>query len=185
MNSDKIRKFESTNRLTELNPVETLIKAGFKDYMVLCDIGAGTGIFSFPAAAISNNYIYALEVSDDMIEILESRIKDKNVTNLAVKKVQSKKLPLKDNSCDMVIMVTVLHEIKEQVGIVIEINRILKDSGRVIIIEFHKKDTLMGPPIGHRISEKHTESLFVNNGFKTYDKIVLGDNFYCVIFEKE
>lgn len=62
MNDKIISKFENQMRIEELNPRNTLIKAGFKDSMVLCDIGAGTGIFAFPASRISSNDIYALEI---------------------------------------------------------------------------------------------------------------------------
>ncbi len=77
MDSKKIKKFESKERLDELKPRETLKRAGFKDDMVLCDIGAGTGVFALPASKISREKIYALEKSDEMIKILKTKIKDK------------------------------------------------------------------------------------------------------------
>jgi len=183
MNDNKIKKYENEKRLLELNPTNTLIKAGFKEDMILCDIGAGTGIFSFPAAEISCNDIYALEISDDMIEILKNRIAESNTSNLKVKKVDSNILPLDDSSCDMAIMVTVLHEIENKEFMINEIKRILKDKGRVMIIEFHKRKTPMGPPVDHRISEEDSEALCNKNGLKTIDKFSLGDNFYSVVFE--
>ena len=183
MNDSKINKFENPIRIAELNPKNTLIKTGFKENMVLCDIGAGTGIFSFTAAKISSNDIYALEISDSMIELLKNRMDEQNTKNLIIKKVDSVQLPLGSNSCDMAIMVTVLHEIEDKEYMLNEIKRVLKRKGRLMIIEFHKRKTPMGPPIDHRLSENYVEEICNNNELKTIEKFSLGENFYCAVFE--
>jgi len=181
--NDRINKFENPVRITELNPKNTLMKAGFKDTMVLCDIGAGSGIFSFPAAQISSSDIFALEISDDMIEVLENKKSENNTQNIIIRKVESEDLPLDDDICDMAIMVTVLHEIEDKSSMIKEIKRVLKENGKLVVIEFHKDKTPMGPPIDHRISQELVLELCNDNGFKTTEKYRLGDNFYCLVFE--
>ena len=47
MNDNRIKKFENPERIAELNPRQTLQAVGFKRGMTLCDIGAGTGLFTF------------------------------------------------------------------------------------------------------------------------------------------
>ena len=183
MNDNKIIKFENEIRLAELDPKNFLVKAGFEEDMTLCDIGAGTGVFTFPATEISNNYIYALDISDNMIEILSERMVERNIKNLKILKVDSPILPLGNNICDMVIMVTVLHEIENREVMMEEIKRILKQNGKLVIIEFHKRKTPMGPPVDHRISEEYVEELGNSKGLRTIRKLSLGDNFYCVIFD--
>lgn len=183
MNDSRIDKFENPIRIAELDPKNTLIKAGFKENMILCDIGAGTGIFSFPATQISSNYIYALEISNNMIELLKNRMIERKTANLKIKKVESNILPLDNNSSDMAIMVTVLHEIENKEFMLNEIKRILKEKGKLMIIEFHKRKTPMGPPIDHRISEEYAEEICNSTSLKTIDKFTLGDNFYCLVFE--
>ncbi|GAB6156638.1 class I SAM-dependent methyltransferase [Desulfosporosinus burensis] len=181
--NDKIIKFENHIRVAELNPKNSLIKAGFKENMILCDIGAGTGVFTFPATEISKNDIYALEISDSMIELLKSRVAERNIKNLKIKKVESTILPLDNHSCDMAIMITVLHEIENKEFMLNEIKRVLKPKGKLMIIEFHKKKTPMGPPVDHRISEEYVEEIGNSKGLITFNKFSLGENFYSVIFE--
>ncbi len=181
--NSKVAKFESPQRLEELDPRNTLIKAGFQENMVLCDIGAGSGIFSFPAAQISSNDIYALEISDPMIELLKSRMTENKIQNLKIRKVDSDLLPLENDICDMALMVTVFHEIENKESMLGEIKRILKEKGRFMIIEFHKRETPMGPPVDHRISEEDVEKICNHNNFITIEKFPMGDNFYGIIFE--
>lgn len=182
-NDSKVTKFENPKRLEELDPRNTLIKAGFQETMVLCDIGAGSGIFSLPAAQISSNDIYALEISDPMIELLKSRIKESKIQNLKIRKVDSDRLPLENDLCDMALMVTVFHEIEGKDSMLGEIKRILKKKGRLMIIEFHKRETPMGPPVDHRISEEDVEEICNHNNFITIEKFTMGDNFYGIVFE--
>ncbi len=183
MTHEKIKRFENKTRLEELSPKETLRRSGFKEGMTLCDIGAGTGAFSIPATEMSRENIYALEISDDMIDLLEKRIAEKNIKNLKVKKVKNDSLPLEDKSCNMVIMVTSLHHIDDKDFMADEIKRVLKKEGRLMIVEFHKRETPMGPPAYHRISQEEVESFGKDNGFKQVDKFILGENFYVFIFE--
>lgn len=183
MNEGRINKLESSIRIEELNPKDTLIRAGFRDEMRLCDIGAGTGIFTFPAAEISSDVIYALEVSDSMLEILKSRMVEYNSNNVKIMKVNSDILPLDNDSCDMAVLVTVLHELNNKEAMLHEVKRILKGKGKLMIIEFYKRETPIGPPIDHRISEGYVEEVCNLNGFKKVDKFSLGDNFYCAVFE--
>ncbi|MFZ5945606.1 MAG: class I SAM-dependent methyltransferase [Bacillota bacterium] len=184
MINSKLTKFENPARIAELNPEATLIRAGFKQNMVMCDIGAGSGVFSFPAAQISSNDIFALEISDSMIELLEKRAAERNILNLKIKKVDSQVLPLKSGTCDMVIMVTVLHEIQDKQFMLKEIKRILKEKGKLLIIEFHKRTTPMGPPVDHRISEENIGKICQDISLINIDKFSLGENFYGILFEK-
>lgn len=184
MNNNKMNKFENPARLAELDPKGTLIKAGLKEGMSICDIGAGTGVFSFPAAQITGNEIFALEISEGMMELLNSRINERNILNIKVKKVDPPTLPLDSESCDMALMVTVLHEIEDKPSMLNEIKRVLKKNGRLLIIEFHKRDTPMGPPVEHRISEEFTQKLCNDHGFKTIDAFSLSVNFYGIVCVK-
>lgn len=179
----KINKFENPSRIAELDPKNTLIRLGFKEDMVLCDIGAGSGVFSIPAAQISSCSIFALDISDDMINILERKKTENKAQNLTIQKVHSDKFALENGICDMAVMVTVLHEIEDKSFMLGEIKRILKANGKLAIIEFHKKSTPIGPPINHRISQEQVIELCEGKGFKSVEKFELGDNFYCVVFQ--
>ena len=183
MKDHHIDKLENTDRIKELSPEDTLKKAGLKEDMILVDIGAGTGIFSFAGATITETKVYALEISDKMLEFLREKKAKNKVENLEILKVASDILPLEDNMCDLAIMVTVLHEIEDKKTLLNEIKRILKKDGSLLVVEFHKRETPMGPPVGHRIAEKEVEETCQNRGFNKKDKFNLGDNFYALLFK--
>ena len=50
-----IHKLERAERIQELNPPETLKRIGLMPGNTFCDIRAGTGIFTFAAAELTEN----------------------------------------------------------------------------------------------------------------------------------
>lgn len=170
-------KLENPDRVAELNPKETLIKIGLSGHSAFCDIGAGTGIFTYAAAEITANGIYAVEISGEMREILHAKNNGHNV--VIEDSVQN--VPI--NSCDVALLCTVLHELNNIPDMIREIRRILKCDGALAIIEFHKAETPMGPPVAHRISESETSETLIENGFTKIKRFELGENFYCLVFK--
>ena len=108
-----IEKFESKERLIELNPYETLKKLGLKEDCVFCDIGAGTGIFTFAASGITHKKIYATEISNEMIELLYKRKKEGKVHQLEIIQMKDENIPLQQSSVDLILLSTVFHELEE------------------------------------------------------------------------
>jgi len=177
-----INKFESPGRLAELQPEKTLIGAGFKNPMSLCDIGAGTGVFTFTAAKISSGSIYALDVSDEMIDILNERKTEYNANNVIIKKVRGPSLPVDEVSCDMAIMCTVLHHIDDKHAMLSEVKRLLVKNGKLIIIDFLNKPTPKGPPPEMRLPKEEIELCCRKAGFELMHKYIMGENLMCFIF---
>lgn len=181
----KVKKFESKVRINELKPRETLIKSGLKaDHKVL-DLGAGTGLFSFISADITEDQVYALDVSDIMIEYISKKQRETGKNIIARKVQEDNNVPLGDSLIDFSMMVTVFHEIKDRKYILDELNRTLKTKGKLLIIEFHDKETSYGPPIKERIDEKELEKELDEGGFIKIEKVLDTENFYGIVFEKE
>jgi len=178
-----IDKLESEARVKELQIDKVLDHLGVEGDKTLCDIGAGTGLFTFAAARRTSGPVIALEVSDAMIETLGERQAEWGVPNVEVREVEGP-LPLADSQCDVALLVTVYHELEDPAAMLGEIRRVLKPSGRLGIIEFHGVWTPMGPPAAQRIGAKDLREQVEAAGFEQIEYFLLGDNFYCSIFEK-
>jgi ubiquinone/menaquinone biosynthesis C-methylase UbiE len=68
---------------------------------------------------------------------------------------------------DRIFVVNVLHEFEDRARLVHEIRRVLKESGRVSLVDFHKKQTSFGPPLNERISIDDVEGIF--SGFTSVE----------------
>jgi len=174
-------KLEDPGRLAELNPNGTLKKIGLGERDVVCDIGAGSGIFTISAAQITRNSVFALEVNDEFLGIIREKADREKLTNIIPDKVTDFHYDIGTESVDLVILVTVLHEIDKKAALLTEIKRILKSTGKLAIIEFHKKQTPIGPPVPHRISKDEVLKICSDFDFYKSGEFDLGDNFYCIV----
>ena len=175
-------KFEKQERILELNPEGTLKKIGLGENDVVFDIGAGSGVFTIPAAKITNNFVYALEINDEFIEIIKEKANSEKLLNIKTMKVSDNHYDIGANLVDVAILVTVFHEIKNRESLLCELKRIIKSTGKIAIIEFRKKQTPMGPPVEHRIGKDEITTIFSGYGFNVSDEFDLGDNLYCIVF---
>ena len=179
-----MHKFESPARVAELNPEATLRKIGLKNGDVFCDIGAGTGIFTVEAAKITDNTVYAIDTSDDMLRITEDKCKQLGLKNVKTVHPVGFSYPIDDGECDIVFMCTVFHEIDDTTALLKEISRIIDPHGKLIIIEFYEKETPMGPPITSRMSEAKVMQIVEDTGFVRTSQAGMGENFYICEFVK-
>lgn len=180
----KQNKLENPARLSELDPPRTLARTGLEKSHVLADIGAGSGIFTIPAAAACSK-VYALEINEDMLTIIGDKAKANKFENIELVKVSDNRFGMDDGCADMALMVTVLHEISDSSEFLCEVKRILKEYGKLVVIEFFKEQTPMGPPIDHRISKEEVKSELAPWGFSLRQDFDLGPNFYCLVFSAD
>lgn len=177
-------RLENPDRVRELNPAATLHQIGFAEGQVLCDIGAGSGLFTLPAARISSQKIYALDINPVMLKAIQVKAEAESLKNIALHQVEGDVLPVPDSSADLALVATVLHEIPEKAPFIREIHRLLKPDGRLAVIEFHARITPFGPPPSERLSQVDVITQLETHGLMLQDKFDLGANFYCAIFGK-
>ncbi|MCJ7613398.1 class I SAM-dependent methyltransferase, partial [Candidatus Bathyarchaeota archaeon] len=75
------------------------------------------------------------------------------------------KIPLEDESVDLLITVNTLHEFRDKDKIIGEMRRVLRDEGKAVVIDFKKEDTGFGPPVAIRVSKDQSRQLFEERGF--------------------
>lgn len=175
-------RFEKPERLAELDPSGTLERFGLKDGHTVCDIGAGTGVFTFPAAALTKNKVYALDINDEMLATINKKIRKEGTRNVIAMKGDGETLDFKAGSIDLALMVTVFHHIADKPGLLGEIRRVLTEEGRFAIIEFHDRVTPSGPPLGNRIGKEEVLGFLEEAGFEEIEGFDLGENFYAMVF---
>jgi precorrin-6B methylase 2 len=77
-----MNRFENPERIKELNPAKTLKRIGLKNGDIICDIGAGSGIFYIPAAKLTSNLVYSLEINDEMLKIIDEKARKEGLSTL-------------------------------------------------------------------------------------------------------
>ena len=183
MKHSKQMRLENPERLLELDPYGTLKRINVDSDDVICDVGAGSGIFTIPAAQLTRNRVYALETDNEMLEAIEEKAKNEGLLNIELIRVEDDNIQIKDMTVNIVLLVTVLHEMENKLIFLQEIKRVLKEDGRIMLIEFYKHETPIGPPVSHRIAREEVEKVMGEIGFLNSEEFALGDNLYCLVFK--
>ena len=104
-----------------------------RDWTV-ADIGTGTG-YLLPSLAEHFRRVIAVEPAPAMLECARQRVTDHGAKNVTYHHGDLGSLPIRDRACDLAVACLVLHHVPEPDGALGEIHRILRPSGRILIVE--------------------------------------------------
>lgn len=178
-----MKKLDTEWRRQNLPPLPTLEKLGLSPADTVADIGCGVGYFTVPAAQFiaGINKVYALDTSAEMLTETLRRANEAGVQNIEAVLTDEYNLKLQDALVTFALMVNVLHEIEDKSKFIREINRILTLNGKIAVIEWHKENADMGPPVEHRIGQEETAALLNSLGFEAGEAMDFAGRFYGVV----
>lgn len=132
---------ERGSRDREEKPFQAVQALSLKPTDIVADIGAGTGFFSFPIAAlVPEGKVLAVDIQPEMLDILNLRKKEKNINNVepVLGSVTDPNLPLE--KVDLALMVDAYHEFEYPREMMAGIVKGLKPGGRVVLLEYRGED---------------------------------------------
>ncbi len=176
------KKLNSKQRQETLPPAQVLMDIGLGPDTVWADIGCGTGFFTIPLANEVQE-VYALDIRTEMLSDLSESLTQLQIHNVKVLQSEESHFPLPDQQVDGILISLVLHEVDQPIEFFRELNRILQTEGRLVVIEWAKASTEMGPPLDHRVSIQQLDDWALTTGFVKVKSWQWSDNYigieYC------
>ncbi|MDR7421244.1 MAG: methyltransferase domain-containing protein [Armatimonadota bacterium] len=178
---------QGTSRGHPLRPARLLRRAGLRARMRVADVGCGTGAFTVPAAVIVGpvGRVYAVDISEDLLRTLRERVDAQGLRQIATVAATPAAIPLPDVFVDLAILAFVLHEAADPVALAREVARILIPAGRVLLLEWEKRETPAGPPVRDRLTPEGSEVVLRDAGFITIDRFAPGADRYGILAVRE
>ncbi|MFC1802130.1 class I SAM-dependent methyltransferase [Patescibacteria group bacterium] len=171
------------------DPVNNIEQLGVNEGVVVADLGAGTGAYSLAVASKvgDDGMVYSVDVQKELLEQIKLSATSQNISNLEIiwgdiEKISGTKL--KDLSVDIVIVANILFQVEDKDTVISEIKRILKQKGRVLIVDWVGSFNGLGPQLADVVSEEQAKSLFEKEGFSYERSIMAGDHHYGIILRK-
>lgn len=97
------------------------------------------------AESKKNSRIYGIDRSKEMLREAKKKCKKKNINNIKIKCADATDTKIKSGSFDYIILGLVLHECTPNLAadILKEARRLLKDDGKLIVLEWDEETTLI------------------------------------------
>ena len=152
------------------------------------DVACGKGAYSIAAADYigKSGSIFSVDLWEEGIELLNKEIASRKIPNIHASVADvSKRIPVEDNTIDVCLVATVLHDFiedKTDDGALNEIKRVLTQNGTLAVIEFKKIEGPPGPPIEIRISPEQTADRLLPYAFGMVKEMEIGPYSYLTLF---
>jgi ubiquinone/menaquinone biosynthesis C-methylase UbiE len=133
---------ERPEREDEEAPSKAIDLLEVKPGMVVADIGAGSGYYASRIAKRvgPSGHVYATDIQQGMIDILERRISSEGLTNMTTILGAPDDPRLPPKSIDLAIMVDVYHELQQPQVFLQRLKQAFKPGGRLVLLEYRKED---------------------------------------------
>jgi ubiquinone/menaquinone biosynthesis C-methylase UbiE len=135
---NKILKSKNINRF-----FDDIVKKHIKKNDKILDFGCGSGAFTFKISKFTSGEVIGIDIAKEFIRSANVFFKPKNIRNLKFKLSNTKKLKFKDNYFNKILLVDVIHHLDKIKPIILELKRILKKNGKIIVYEPNKLNPLI------------------------------------------
>jgi len=173
------RHLEDPSRDEWQKPQDVLEALAIKHDEAIADIGAGSGYFSRRFAKHAAK-VYAVDIDRALLKRVTKDAPPNLVTVLA--EPDDPKLP--EHAVDTIFLCDVLHHIENRGAYYKKLAMAMKPAGRIVMIDFQKRELPVGPPVDMKLSEGDVVKELTAAGFaksKSFDFLPYQ---YFLVFER-
>jgi len=178
--SDEYAKvLEDPSRDEWQKPHDVVMALNLKPTDTVADIGAGSGYFA-RRFAIHAGRVFAVDIDEKLLGMVRA----KAPANLETIVAAPDDPHLPPRSIDMVFFCDVLHHIENRPAYFAKLARALKPGGRIVVIDFYKKDLPVGPPPSMKLADQEVVAEFQKAGFALSKRLDSLPYQYFLFFEQ-
>lgn len=157
--------------------------------MIVADFGCGSGHYTLAAAKIVADLgkVFAIDVQKELLESVKSGARLHNLNNIEfvwTDLENSEGSRLAPDSVDFVIISNILFQAGNRLAVAKEAFRVLKNKGRVAVIEWSESFGNLGPRPDDVVKKDEAKKIFMEQGFVLDKEFEPGEHHYGLIFVK-
>lgn len=147
---------ERPERVKEEEPAKLIKALDLKPGMVVADVGAGSGYYTFLMAPLvgDKGKVIASDIQQEMLDLIAARAKKEKVANVEGVKATETDPKLPADGVDLILMVDVYHEFSHPFEMTERMVAALKPGGRLAFVEFRMEDDKVLIKLVHKMSER-------------------------------
>jgi len=98
--------------------------------------------------------VYAVDVEPQLLVLLRDRVASAGLHNVTPVLGLPHDPLVPAAVCDLILVVNVFHHVPDKASYLRRLQAALRPGGRVAIIDFHKRELPVGPPVDHKLSAR-------------------------------
>lgn len=151
-----IARMEGEDRAAWQRPDEIVAMLQLRPGDTVADVGAGPGYFTLRLARAVGplGRVFAVEVVPEMVAALRHRLDRARLGNVTIVTGRDDDPLLAPASCDAVLVVNTFHHFPDGVAYLRRLAASLVPGGRILDVDFHRRELPVGPPVEHKIARE-------------------------------
>ncbi len=136
---------------------DRVVKAlGLAPGQVACDVGAGPGYFTLRLARAvgAAGRVFAVDVEPAILGTLRDRLAAAGLHQVTPVLATGDDPLLPAAACDVVLVVNTYHHFPDGPATLRRLAAALRPGGRIVNVDFHDRETGVGPPVAMRVSRQ-------------------------------
>lgn len=151
-----LARLEGPDRAEWQKPDELVRALKLSPGAVVGEVGAGPGYFTLRLARAvgPSGKVIAVEVVPEILAVLQERLAATGVANVSPVLSPGDDPRLPPGACDLVLVVNTFHHFPEEVASLRKLAAALRPGGRLVNVDFHKRELPVGPPPEHKVTRE-------------------------------
>ena len=160
--------FDDPARATWQQPAKIVAALALGPGMVVADVGAGTGYFerALSEAVGPLGAVLAVEVEPNLVVHLSGRAEREGTANVTPVLGWTSDARLPAGRVDRVLLVDTYHHLDDRAAYVRRLRAALAPGGRVVVVDWEKREDAVGPPLGHRLAREQVVGEMERAGYR-------------------
>jgi arsenite methyltransferase len=183
--NDYLRALDDPARAAWQQPDQVVAMLDLKAEDEVADIGAGSGYFTLRLAKEvgPTGKVYAVDTEQKMLDLIERRAEQEKLENIQTILAAPDDPHLGSASVDLIFICNTLHHIEKRPSYYKLLLRALRPGGQLVIVDFHKRDLPVGPPVEMKIDKRACIKEIEAAGFRLAKDYDLLKYQYFLVFE--
>jgi len=165
-----------------ISPLQIIESLALRRGDIVADFGSGAGAYVFAASKLvgDKGKVYAIDNHKEILEKINTEAEKKNIINIdTILTDIQEKVPVESLSCDLIILSNTLGELHSPEKVILEIKRILKPDGILLVIDWKDIDHILSKNRLGIFSEEKAISLLAKYNFNVKKHFPAGDFHYA------
>lgn len=163
-------RYAFQDRIIWQQPSVVLEAMGDLEEKIVADIGAGEGFFAQQLVPLVDRVI-AIEIDSQLVTYLNDTLRQRLLLPRLRPRLEARlgtpnDPKLLEKEVDFILMVNTFYEIENKEKYLAKLLPTLKEGGRLVIVDWKKKSTSLGPSQGKRIALFELENMLRNSGYQ-------------------